>query len=408
MIVTRAAQLRRFGLLISGSGFPIEDQDLKGEALPFFKVADISAASGDGRLRAPASSISRETATRLRAAVLPEGATVLPKIGAALLGNRRAMTTMPSCIDNNVLALVPSAAIFPRFAYYVMMIVDAAEFALPGPVPSLDVGALLRRQLLVPPLTVQHKIADYLDRETARIDALIAAKRRMVELLADRWHQHLILSLRLSGEIAPVGPRLRSLAQVALGRQRTPGQNDGPHMVRYLRAANVKDGQLDLDDVKEMNFAPAEQSTFALRSGDILITEGAGSLAAVGATAIYRGEFGGVVCFQNTLIRMRPRPHVSAEYLLWWCRAAYHAGLFAGIAGGANIFHVSAERIKGLRGRFPERKEQKLIAARVRKEETGYLSLRDALNAQLDLLHERRQALITAAVTRQLDIPEAA
>ncbi len=114
------------------------------------------------------------------------------------------------------------------------------------------------------------------------------------------------------------------------------------------------------------------------------------------------------MCFQNTVVRLRPRPHVSAEYLLWWCRAAYHAGLFAGIAGGANIFHVSADRIKGLRGNFPEFKEQKRVATHLREEEGAYLNLRGALNAQITLLQERRQTLITAVVTGQLDIPEAA
>jgi hypothetical protein len=116
---------------------------------------------------------------------------------------------------------------------------------------------------------------------------------------------------------------LRGVAEVVLGRQRTPQQADGPHMVPYLRAANVRDGQLDLIDVMSMNFSPSEQQIFSLRSGDVLVTEGSGSLSTVGASAAWSGELRGTVCFQNTLLRMRPKQNaIDGRFLLWWARAA--------------------------------------------------------------------------------------
>ncbi len=42
-------------------------------------------------------------------------------------------------------------------------------------------------------------------------------------------------------------------------------------MVPYLRAANVKDGRLDLEDVKSMDFSPAEQVILGLQAGDVLV-----------------------------------------------------------------------------------------------------------------------------------------
>ena len=330
------------------------------------------------------------------------------------IGGGVAVSKLSGAVSTAYRIYEPGPSIWPRFLHYWVRSATAIEQyrLLARGITTFD-RSVTREDfdgmpVPVPPLAKQRAIADHLDREMARMNALIAAKRRMVELLNERWRQHLILSLGLGGEIAPGRRRLASLAHVTLGRQRTPGQDHGPNMVRYLRAANVKDGALDLADVKEMNFTPGEQSTFALQPGDILITEGAGSLLAVAATAMYRGELEGVVCFQNTLVRLRPRAGVSADYLLCWCRAAYHAGLFAGIAAGANIFHVSAERIKSLRGSFPEVEDQVQVAATLRQEERDHLRPRDALNAQLALLQERRQALITAAVTGQLDVEEAA
>lgn len=171
-------------------------------------------------------------------------------------------------------------------------------------------------------------------------------------------------------------------------------------MIPYLRAANVKDGVLDLSDVKLMNFDPSEQRTFSLHPGDILVTEGSGSIGAVGASAVWKEDLPGTICFQNTLVRLRPRPGVSdGRYLGWWARAAYASGQFASIASGANIYHISAERLKGLPAPLPSLDEQRRIA-----------DFLDSATAQMDplaaaqvkaraVLLERRAAGVLGAVT---------
>lgn len=179
---------------------------------------------------------------------------------------------------------------------------------------------------------------------------------------------------------------LRSYAAVALGRQRSPQHESGSNIVRYLRAANVKDGALDLSDVLEMNFSPAEQTVFSLRPHDVLVTEGSGSLRAVGASAIWGGELEGPVCFQNTLLRLRPRPGTDHRFLAWWCRYAFADGVFASIANGANIFHVSAERVRSLPVTYLPLGRQKAIA-----------DFLDAETARLDTLITKKRQLADLA-----------
>ncbi len=62
---------------------------------------------------------------------------------------------------------------------------------------------------------------------------------------------------------------LEELGEVRLGRQRSPSRATGPHMRPYMRAANVGWSGIDLIDVKEMDFSPAEARVFELREGDI-------------------------------------------------------------------------------------------------------------------------------------------
>jgi type I restriction enzyme S subunit len=160
-------------------------------------------------------------------------------------------------------------------------------------------------------------------------------------------------------------------------------------MVKYLRAANVNDGKLNLRDVQEMNFSPSEQKLFSLQPGDVLVTEGSGSLSAVGASAVWQGEVPGTVCFQNTLLRLRPRHGIiDGRFLAWWARAAYASGQFAAIAGGANIHHLGAERIRALPLALPSLENQRRIADFLEVETAKLKALSAAKQHQIRVINE--------------------
>lgn len=188
--------------------------------------------------------------------------------------------------------------------------------------------------------------------------------------------------------------RLGHVAHVQLGRQRSPEHMEGDDIVPYLRAANVKDGFLALrGDVLTMNFTPREQNVFALVPGDILVTEGCGSLDQIGASARYSGELDGVICFQNTLLRIRPRAELlDPEFLWWWIANAFSSGLFAAVARGVNIYHLSAERVRALRLGIPSKREQRAIATYLHQQTARIDELIAEQQNQLTLLDERAQA----------------
>lgn len=191
----------------------------------------------------------------------------------------------------------------------------------------------------VPPLVEQGRIVDLVQ---AAVSSAAAA-----EVVA-RSAADLAKALRQGSFRSPTRQTVLSqVAEVVMGRQRSPKHAEGEHVLPYLRAANVKDGRLDLDDVLSMNFSPTEQATYALEPLDVLVSEGAGSRAAVGASAVYRGEVPGVVCFQNTLVRLRATPDGYQPGLLaHWARWAYESGGFADVASGTNILHIGSRRLQ--------------------------------------------------------------
>jgi hypothetical protein len=96
--------------------------------------------------------------------------------------------------------------------------------------------------------------------------------------------------------------RVDQAGEVRLGRQRSPEQDAGAHMTPYVRAANITPGGMNLSDLLEMNFTPAEREVFGLKAGDVLLTEASGSASQVGRAAIWHGEVE-PCCFQNTVRR---------------------------------------------------------------------------------------------------------
>lgn len=142
---------------------------------------------------------------------------------------------------------------------------------------------------------------------------------------------------------------------------RTPDSDSGTNITPYLRAANVGDGVLRLEDVKEMHFESAELDRHRLLPGDVLVTEASGSRDQVGQTALYSGEVPGVA-MQNTLLRLRPRPGTEARYLYWWSRFAFGSGLYAEASQGLGIWHLGSERMQRLQVPVMPLEDQRRIA----------------------------------------------
>ncbi|GJM36645.1 MAG: hypothetical protein DHS20C19_00120 [Acidimicrobiales bacterium] len=128
------------------------------------------------------------------------------------------------------------------------------------------------------------------------------------------------------------------VADVQLGRQRSPQHHHGEQMRPYLRSANVTWDGISLDDVKEMNFDDADFEKYCLAPGDLLLNEASGSPNEVGKPAIWTGELEGC-CFQNTLLRLRPHG-VDRGYLFWFCYYAALTGRFGEAGRGVNIRHL--------------------------------------------------------------------
>jgi type I restriction enzyme S subunit len=179
--------------------------------------------------------------------------------------------------------------------------------------------------------------------------------------------------------------RLDEVAEVRLGRQRSPKNHLGTQMRPYVRAANVGWGGLILDDVKTMNFTDGEMKVYRLKRGDLLLGEASGSPKEVGKPAIWNGEIEDCA-FQNTLLRVRPRT-ADPRYLLHFFMHEARSGNFASQSRGVGIHHLGRKALASWRVPLPPLVEQQRIV-RILDQTDRLRSQRHSAVATVDVLAE--------------------
>ncbi len=266
----------------------------------------------------------------------------------------------------------------------------------------------------------QESIADYLDVQTAKIDALVGKQEQLIETLAER--RQAVISHAVTKGLDPNAPMKESgvdwlgqvpsawaIAQVkrcgavTLGKMVQPeARSDTDIRAPYMRAANVQpDGVLALDDVNEMWFSVRELKQLGLRKGDVVVVEG--GMGGFGRSAFVGDELRGWG-FQNSINRLRPNASSDGRFLTYSLLTARAVGYMRAVCSAVSMPHLTAEKLEALRVPKPPLTSQLEIVAYLDHETAKIDALAAKAREMIDVLKERRQALISAAVTGKIDV----
>ena len=186
---------------------------------------------------------------------------------------------------------------------------------------------------------------------------------------------------------------------VTLGKMLQPNKGDpDDELLPYLRAANIQWQGVDTSDIKLMWLSKRDREQLGLVAGDLLVSEGGD----VGRSCIWHAELD-TCYFQNSVNRLRAREENLTHYLCYWMSVIKDKGYIDVLCNKSTIAHFTAEKVAAVPVPFPPPNEQSAIASFL-DHETAKIDVLIAEQEKLiELLKEKRSAVISHAVTKGLN-----
>ncbi|MEP5168805.1 MAG: restriction endonuclease subunit S [Shimia thalassica] len=271
---------------------------------------------------------------------------------------------------------------------------------------DLEHEALRNIPVLLPDLATQRQIADFLDRETARIDLLIEKKQRLVALLGER--QKVLVEELLGGVDASHVHRLKfAIRRIEQGWSpqcedvKVEGERWG-----VLKLGAITTGVYLEEQHKALPEVIEPIPSLRVRVGDVLVARASGSPKLVGKAAFVETSNLNLMLSDKHFRLVPNLRKVLPEYLAVVINSGKSRNQIEDRLSSAEGMarNIGQSVIYGLRCPFPPIAAQQKILNAVRSSR----AITDALVfnsvASIDRLKEYRSALITAAVTGQIDV----
>jgi len=284
-----------------------------------------------------------------------------------------------------------------------------------GTQQNIGMGVIENLRCTIPPKREQFEIAAFLIQETAKIDALVAEQRRLMELLKEK--RQAVISHAVTKGLNPAAPmkpsgsewlgnvpahwRIAKLSQltnrIGDGLHGTPEYVDESEF-RFVNGNNLNDGRVVFTDttrcVSEIEY---NRHRVGLDETTLLLSIN----GTVGNLALFQGE---MIMLGKSAAYVNCNEFLRRDHLYWYLQSTPIRCYFDLAVTGTTISNLSLEAIRQLTVALPPSEEQSLIVAYLQAQAGRYGELVAESQRAIDLLQERRTALISAAVTGQIDV----
>lgn len=140
----------------SGTSFPIELERDKGD-IPYSKVADMNLKGNEVYMRNASRYVDVEVAKDL---YLPSGATIFPKRGAAIHTNKKRILVRNTCVDLNVIGVIPSGELDPIYLYWYFRCTNLSDISDNSGIPQINNKHLIPLSIGIPPMDLQQQFVE--------------------------------------------------------------------------------------------------------------------------------------------------------------------------------------------------------------------------------------------------------
>jgi len=366
----------------------------------------------------PTTYITEDAFAQSSAKWVPRGALVMALAGQGKTKGMVAQMGIDATCNQSMAAIVPND---PRYSRYLFWWLDANYQNIRN-MAGGDLRDGLNLELLgdigcpLPPVVEQNGISAFLDRETAKIDALVAEQERLIALLKEK--RQAVISHAVTKGLNPHAPMKNSgiewldeipahwdvrtvgylCEKISYGfTNPMPTADDGPFM---LTANDIGDRRIRYETARRTDvgaFTDLLTDKSRPQRGDILLTKD----GTLGRVAVFDGKS---ACINQSVASLRPAKGISSEFLAHALADGVYQTRMIYEAGGTTIKHIYISRLAKMPMATPPCDEIDELVAFCNGQQQIAANLVSSAQAAITLLQERRAALISAAVTGKIDV----
>ena len=398
----RWAKLREVADVVNGFGFAESLQGRTDLPYPFIKVSDMNAPGAEIVIEKAANTVDDEILRYLGARCYPQGTVVFPKVGGALLTNKKRVLGRDSSFDNNIMGVVPRHA-DGAFLYYWLCTVDLAAHANTQALPSIRQSLVASFDIPLPPLPEQRRIAGLLKEQITAVEKARAAAHARLEAVKALPDAFLRQVFPQPGQPLPDGWRWIKLREVCELNPRRPSidRNDSdPTSFIPMEAVDAISGLVS--DLRVRQYGEVKKGYTYFAEGDVLFAKITPCMQN-GKHTIAKGLIGGIGFGTTEFHVLRPNENIISEVIWFFIRqpnvlieATEH---FTGAVGQQRL---PDDYLANLEIPLPPLAEQRRLAGVLREQMAAVEKARAAVENELNTINALPAALLCRAFNGEI------
>lgn len=328
----------------------------------------------------------------------------------------------PCLCSADMYPLRAHSGLINRFLFWLILSEEFSTFAelesQRVAMPKINRESLKEVSFALPPTHEQTAIVNVLDRETSKIDDLVSEQQRLIGLLKEK--RQAVISRVVTKGLNPDAPMkpsgiewlgdvpehwdvkpMRMIANVVRGASPRPAGDprffDGDAVPWVTVAEITKDSQIDLTETETFLTEEGAKLSSVFPAGTVIYSNSGATLGVPKILRIDACANDGVVAFENLSSNINPQ-------FLYHYLASITDAIREKVKQGSGQPNLNTDIVKALRFAVPPFNEQDFIVGHIAELIAQFDSLASEAQRAIDLLQERRIALISAAVTGKIDI----
>lgn len=404
----------KYGFQTIGSGTtpPSQDTHYYGGDIPWVTSSELR----ENRIESTKQTVSEAALQKFSSLKLYPRETVLFAMYGATIG-RTAVLGIDATVNQAVCALSLPSCFDPAFAHYALM--ASRDYLVSessgGSQPNLNVEKVREHRLPYPSFENQRRIVEFLNLQTTEIDELISAKERLLCLIEEK-RSALVSHAVEDGLIASSKGKIRQMRLKhcikGIEQGSSPQCHSHPADPRnwgVLKSGCVNGGQFSELQNKALPDEIEPEKKYEVHVGDILMSRASGSAHLIGSVAMVEKEPEARLLLSDKTFRIAVDEQIVMKdyFVLLMASSLVRSQIRLATSGASGLANnLPSGEIKEFNLPIPSIDAQRKTMRNLNAKFSHFSQLTKLTVASLDLLRERRSALIAAAVTGEITVGE--